>query len=182
MDKLVRGAAAALFVLSLPALAEDVTTLSPNEITIHSKRPQLGLSDEQRGAIETALETENTEQKTPPDYQPKVGAAIPLTMTLDVMPQTLIHQQPSLAQYGYAKLARDLLVIDPMKKTVIAVIQRQSPTRGRDITPADWAATRGRELTGQPAQSTSGQNTPEPAGDSGDKKNGTEATPAEKSD
>ncbi len=179
MDKLVCGATAVLFMLSLPVLAEDEMTLSPNTITINSKRPELALDDAQRKAIAAALETENTEQKTPSNFQPEIGAAIPLTMTLDVMPQTLIQRQPSLAQYGYAKLARDVLVIDPMKKTIIAVLQRQSPTSGSDMTPTSWAASRGRELTGQAPQSANGASTPEPAGDSGDKKNGTEATPAE---
>jgi len=168
-----------LALISHSALAED-KTLDPNEITVDGKRAQLQLNDKQRTAIETALETENTEQKTPQNFEPKVGGTIPLTMTLDVMPETLVQREPSLKQYGYAKLAKDVLVIDPLKKTIIAVLPRKSPTSGKDLSPGDWAATRGRELTGQPPTSTGQGQMPEPAGDSGDKKNGTEATPNEK--
>jgi hypothetical protein len=73
-----------------------------------------------------------------------------------------------------------VLVIDPLKKTIIAVLPRKSPTSGKDISPGNWAATRGRELTGQAPEANDEPTAPEPAGDSGDKKNGTEATPNEK--
>lgn len=176
MKILVYGSTLTVLVLMSPALAQD-KTLDPNGITVASQRPQLALSDQQRTAIQNALETENTEQKTPPNFEPKVGEAIPPTMTLDVMPETLIQSEPSLKQYGYAKLAKDVLVIDPMKKTIIAVLPRKSPTGGKDLAPADWAKTRGRELTGQaPESSPSSAPAHEPAGDSGDKSNGNEAT------
>jgi hypothetical protein len=176
MRTLAYGSALTVLVLMSPALAQD-KTLDPNEITVASQRQQLGLSDQQRTAIQTALETENTEQKTPPNFEPKVGGTIPGTMTLDVMPETLIQNEPSLKQYGYAKLAKDVLVIDPMKKTIIAVLPRKSPTNGKDLAPADWAKTRGRELTGQaPESGSSSAPMHEPAGDSGDKKNGNEVT------
>ena len=170
---------AVLVVLSFPALAQN-NTLDPNAITVDSKRPQLQLSDQQRNAIQNALETENTEQKTPQKFEAKVGEAVPLTMTVDVMPESLVQGDPALKQYGYAKLAKDVLVIDPLKKTVIAVLPRKSPTSGKDLPPGDWAATRGRELTGQAPVSGASDTTPPAAGDSGDKKNGTEATTQEK--
>jgi len=176
MKILVYGSALTVLILMSPVLAQD-KTLDPNGITVDSKRPQLGLTDQQRTAIQNALETENTEQKTPANFQPKVGDTIPGTMTLDVMPEPLIQSEPSLKQYGYAKLAKDVLVIDPMKKTIIAVLPRKSPTSGKDLAPPDWAKTRGRELTGQAPESGSGSEPAhEPAGDSGDKSNGTEAT------
>lgn len=170
MKTLLYVAMLTMVLMSGPVLAQD-KTLDPNEITVASQRSQLALSDQQRNAIQNALETENTEQKTPPNFEPKVGKTIPLTMTLDVMPETLIQSEPSLKQYGYAKLAKDVLVIDPMKKTIIAVLPRKSPSGGKDLAPADWARTRGRELTGQaPESGSSAAPMHEPAGDSGDKK------------
>lgn len=180
MKTLMYSATAALVLLSMPALAQD-KTLDPNVITVDAQRPQLQLNDHQRTAIQDALETENTEQKAPDKFEPKVGDALPATMTLDAMPEPLIQREPSLKQYGYAKLSKDVLVLDPMKKTIIAVIPLKVPTTGKAEAPADWAKTRGRELTGQAPEPTTGtapQN--EPAGDSGDKKNGNEATTQEK--
>jgi hypothetical protein len=69
-----------------------------------------------------------------------------------------------------------------MKNTIIAVLPLKSPTSGKDEAAADWAKTRGRELTGQAPEATTGSSSPamEPAGDSGDKKNGNEAPTHEK--
>lgn len=179
MKTLMYSAAIALGVVSSTALAQD-KTLDPNGITADVQRPPLQINDQQRTAIQEALETENTEQKMPPKFEPKVGEALPITIKPDVMPESLVQREPSLKQYGYAKLPKDLLVVDPMKKTIIAVLPRKSPTSGKNVTPTDWAAQRGRELTGQAPESTDAAQSHEPAGDSGDTKNGTEATSQEK--
>jgi len=178
--KTIMACGGALALLSTAALAQDKTTLEPNKLTVESKRPPLQLSDKQRAAIEQGLASENTQQKTPPRFEAKVGVPIPQSMTLDVMPPKLVQQEPSLQPYGYAKLAKEVLVIDPMKKTIVAVIPRQQPASGKDLKPADWAARRGRELTGQAPEPAANAQAPEPAGDSGDKSNGNEQTPNEK--
>ena len=180
MKTLMYSAAAALVLLSMPALAQD-KTLDPNVITVDAQRPQLQLNDQQRTAIQNALETENTEQKAPDKFEPKVGDALPATMTVDAMPEPLIQREPSLKQYGYAKLSKDVLVLDPMKKTIIAVIPLKVPTTGKAEAPADWAKTRGRELTGQAPEPTTGT-APQmsPPAYSGEKKNGNEAETQEK--
>ena len=167
--------AAALLLMSAPAIAQSDKTLDPNQITVQAKRPPLQLDAKQSDAIQTALVTVNTEQKTPKNFQPKVGDAIPTSLHVEAMPQDLVRREPSLEPYGYAKLAKNLLVIDPMKKTIVAILPRVSPTTGQDTAPADWAKTKGRELTGQaPEPASSSQPSHEPAGDSGDKSNGTE--------
>ena len=166
-------ACGALALLSTAALGQTGASVAPNKLTVESKRPPLQLNDKQRAAIEQGLVGENTQQKTPPKFEAKPGAPIPGTLKVDVMPPQLVEQEPSLQPYGYAKLAKEVLVIDPMKKTIVAVIPRRQPASGKDITPGDWASTRGRELTGQAPQPATGADRPlEPAGDSGDVKNG----------
>jgi len=180
MKPLLCSAATALALLSSPALAQD-KTLDPNGITVDAKRQPLQLNDQQRSAIQDVLETENSQQKTPSKFEPKVGETLPGTVKVDAMPARLIQREPSLKQYGYAKLSENVLVIDPMKKTIIAVIPLKAPTTGKADTPVDWANTRGRELTGQaPKSTTNTEPQHEPAGDSGDTKNGNEATTREK--
>ena len=104
-------------------------------------------------------------------------------MTLDVMPERLVAREPSLQPFGYGQdTAKDVLVIDPMKKTIIAILPRQSPTSGKDLPATDWAATRGRELTGQaPEQQAAKDEAPGASGDSGDRSNGNEKNANEKS-
>lgn len=186
MKTLLCGAAA-LVLLSLPATAQDNVrsdkTVQPNELTQQAKRPQLTLDDRQSAAIREALVAEHTQQKTPKDFQPQVGAALPKTMKVDVMPQALTRRDPALKQYGYAKTATDILVLDPMHKTIIAVVPRKFPAdaKAKPETGTDWAKTKGRELTGQaPETSDPGAQSPEPAGDSGDVSNGNEGNAKEK--
>ena len=172
--------AAALMLLAAPAFARD-NAVQPNQLTVQAKRPPLQLSDQQRAAIQKAVAAENTQQKTPPNFQPKAGDTLPKTMTLDVMPEHAVAQNPSLQPFGYAKTAKDVLVIDPMNKKIIAVLPRQNPATGKAATPVDWAQGKGRELTGQaPEAPAASQQQPEPAGDAGDKKNGNEQNANEK--
>ena len=179
--KILMCGAAGLMLLSLPAAAENSANIEPNQMTAAVKRPTLEINDQQRAVIQAGLAAENTQQNAPDKFEPKVGDTIPLSMNVDVMPEDLVRREPSLQPYGYAKLAKQVLVIDPMKKTIIAVLPRSAPTSGKDEPPADWAATRGRELTGQAPEPLADKNqAPEPAGDSGDKANGTEKNAKEK--
>ena len=177
MTRILLCGAAAVVLLAAPAAAQnsDSKTIDPVELSKQVKSPSAQLSDQQRDAIQNGLVAEHTEQKTPPNFQPQVGAPLPTTMTVDVMPQALIRAQPSLKEYGYAKTAREILVLDPLKKTIVAVIPRKFPTDAKadSKTPADWADTKGRELTGQaPIATGNADHFPEPAGDSGDVANG----------
>jgi hypothetical protein len=43
------------------------------------------------------------------------------------MPSPLINQEPVLKQYDFVKLENQLLVVDPMDSTVVAIIPRKFP-------------------------------------------------------
>jgi hypothetical protein len=148
MKTLIYGAAA-LALLTLPALAQDKATVLPNKLTVDAaQRPLLQLDDRQNGEIRAAVEREDSAQNAPTDFQAAVGGIVPKDLTVHPMPLALLERVPSLKQYGYAKVADQVLVIDPMKKTIVAV------------------------LPGAGGGSTTGSGVMEPAGDSGDKSNG----------
>jgi len=166
--------AAALLMLSAPAAAQDKTQ-DPDTLTLQARRPPLTLKQTQRAVIMDALATENTQQKAPPNFTPEPGGALPSSMTVDAMPARALARDPSLQPFGYAKTAQDVLVIDPMTRTIVAVLPRADAVGGKDVTPAEWADRKGRELTGQAPQDPPASAQPqEPAGDSGDKNNGNE--------
>lgn len=185
MRKLHYGAAA-LALLCVPALAQVNAqdskaatqrgkTLDPVELSIHEKKPALKLDDNMRAEILNGLVEAHTQQKTPPDFAPQVGQPLTMHMKVDVFPPALVQRQPVLKQYGYAKTAKGILLLDPMNRKILAVLPRKWPATGKAPAPADWAGTRGRELTGQaPNAPTSSHEAPQPAGDSGDVKNGNE--------
>ena len=120
---------AALILLAVPTAAQNnKPTIQPNELTASAKRkPPLALGDEQRREIQDALVTAHSAQKTPDKFEAKVGEKIPTKLKLDAMPESLISQQPALKQYYFVKLDSDLLVVDPMDRTVVAVIPRKFP-------------------------------------------------------
>ncbi len=183
MTRMLLCGAAVVALLAVPAAAQnnDSKTIDPIELSKEVKGPPAQLSDQQKDAIQNALVAEHTQQKTPANFKPQIGQPLPQTMKVDAMPQDLIRAQPSLKEYGYAKTASDILVLDPMKKTIVAVLPRKFPTDAKadSKSPADWADTRGRELTGQAPKAGNNDHFPEPAGDSGDLKNGNDKSTQE---
>ena len=162
MRTLLLSGAAALALLTAPAFspafAQDNVrsdkTVQPHDLEA-AKRPPLKVDDKQQAAIREGLVAEHTQQKTPDGFQPKVGDALPKIMKVDVMPQELTRREPSLKEYGYAKTASDILLLDPMSKKIVAVIPRKFPAdaNAKSPTPADWADKHVQEMTGQKPQS-----------------------------
>jgi hypothetical protein len=128
--KIIAPYSAAMFILlTVPAAAQDKKpTVQPNELTVEvQKKPPLQLSEQQRVKIQDALVTAHSAQKTPDKFVAKVGDQIPTKLKLDAMPAPLINQEPVLKQYDFVKLDNELLVVDPMNKTIVAVIPRKFP-------------------------------------------------------
>jgi len=120
---------ASLIVLAVSANAQNnVPPIQPDELTTAAKtKPPLQLSDEQRRKIQDALVTAHSAQKTPDNFEAKIGTKVPLKLKFDAMPAPLINEEPVLKQYDFVKLDNDLLVVDPMDSTVVAVIPRKFP-------------------------------------------------------
>lgn len=152
MKTLIYGAAAVLTVIALPAAAQNKPTVEPTKLMEQGpQQPALQLDDQQKGAVVAAAAKEDTAQKAPKDFQPAVGGTVPKEVTVQPMPLGLLEKVPSLKQYGYATVDDKVLVIDPMKKAIVAVLPGANG-----------------------GSSTAGSGAPmEPAGDSGDKPNGT---------
>jgi Protein of unknown function (DUF1236) len=120
---------AALVLLTLSASAQDnKLTIQPNELTPSAnQKPPLQLSDEQRRKIQEALVTAHSAQKTPDKFEAKVGEKVPTQLKLDAMPQSLANEELVLKQYDFVKLDNNVLLVDPMNSTVVAVIPRKFP-------------------------------------------------------
>lgn len=168
MRGMLLGGAAALALLAVPATAQNSATIDPSRLTAEAKKPPLQLNDQQRAAIQNALVAEHTQQKAPKDFKPQVGATPPKGIKIDVMPQALAHQLPVLKEYGYAKTASDILVIDPMSKGIVAVIPRKysNDANAKSPTPAEWWQSHAQQLTGRAPQDAGNEGqSPQQAGD-----------------
>jgi hypothetical protein len=120
---------ASLIVLAVSANAQNkAPPIQPDELTTTAKaKPPLQLSDDQRRKIQDALVTAHSAQKTPDNFEAKIGTKVPTKLKLDAMPAPLINEEPVLKQYDFVKLDNELLVVDPMDSTVVAVIPRKFP-------------------------------------------------------
>jgi hypothetical protein len=120
---------AVLILLAVPASAQTTTsTIQPNELNATAKQKlPLQLSEQQRREIQDALVTAHSAQKTPDKFEAKIGVKVPTKLKLDAMPAPLINREPTLKQYDFVKLERELLVVDPMDSTIVAVIPRKFP-------------------------------------------------------
>ena len=128
MKTLLCGSAA-LFLFAVSAMAQNTNApIQPDELTTTAKqKPPLQLSDQQRRKIQDALVAAHSAQKTPDKFEVKVGVKVPTALKLDALPAPLINQEPVLKQYDFVKLDYDLLLVDPMDSTVVAVIPRKFP-------------------------------------------------------
>ena len=128
MKNLLCCSAALMLVMGSATAQNNKPTIQPNALTDSAKqKPPLQLSDQQRRKIQDALVTAHSAQKTPDKFEAKVGEKVPTKLKLDAMPAPLINQEPVLKQYDFVKLDNDLLVVDPMDSTIVAVIPRKFP-------------------------------------------------------
>jgi hypothetical protein len=104
-----------------------ICSVRENAVLVVAGVQVVGSPCEQRRKIQDALVTAHSAQKTPEKFEAKVGEKVPTTLKLDAMPSPLINQEPVLKQYDFVKLDNDLLVVDPMDSTVVAVIPLKFP-------------------------------------------------------
>jgi hypothetical protein len=117
------GAVACLiFAVQEPAAASALSEARANS---QVKAP-LQLTDSQRQQVVQAVNQKSTDDTLPSGFHPATGAAVPSQKKLPLhpLPRPLIYQVPVLRQYYYAKLPKNVLIVDPMTRKVVDVIAR----------------------------------------------------------
>lgn len=87
-------------------------------------KPPLTLTDAQRARVVDAVSKEDTLAKLPDGFAPAVGMKIPTQKKLAAhpLPRPLVYDVPQLKQYSYARLPDRVLIIDPMKQEIAAIL------------------------------------------------------------
>ena len=116
-------AALAIGLAGGPAIAQLHSSTGTVADPIAATLP-LALTPAQRQRVIAAVTKEDTLDKLPPDYQPAIGAKIPTQKQLAAhpLPRPLVYEVPQLKQYYYARLPDRVLIIDPMKREVAAIL------------------------------------------------------------
>ena len=58
----------------------------------------------------------------PEGFTATVGAVVPASIRLRPLPRNAVKQVPELEAYDYAILPDQVLIVDPVAKTIVAVI------------------------------------------------------------
>ena len=122
---------ALLLAMSVSAPAADDTRgaveQSGGSLPQNPSLPKLNLNDDQRQQIRQTLLTKHTEVKSAEDFTPKIGAKLPTDVNPDGLPSELTQQVPQLADYGYAKMKDQILLINEMTGEIVDVIPESQP-------------------------------------------------------
>jgi hypothetical protein len=85
--------------------------------------PRLDLSESQRQAIYQSISTRQAKKDTaPPGFRPAVGAQVPASIELEPLPKAITELVPKTADYQYAFVANQVLIVDPRSRTVVELI------------------------------------------------------------
>ncbi len=111
--------------LSTPSQTTDAKALSsgdpPGEVSLSSMQKSVIA----RGAIAQA-------QSAASDFHPSMGAIAPQSLRLYAFDHNVEGLVPAAEEYDYVKLpSKDVLLVDPKSRKVVAVIERKDATGGK---------------------------------------------------
>ena len=84
---------------------------------------QLSLSADQKQAIWNSV-AKNKSAMAPANFQASIGANVPAQIALRSLPSTLSKQVPDAKKYRYAKIADEVVLVDPSTHKVIDIIKQ----------------------------------------------------------
>jgi hypothetical protein len=131
----VAGAGVTLYPGPVQAAGEHGEVVLSDHGTVLQKQspPPLALSDSQRQQVRQAVDLHGTSQtltskttKSAKDFAPSIGAQIPPGFKPHSLPRPLIYKIPVLRSYEYVKFKEQVLIVDPMKHTIVDMFPLQA--------------------------------------------------------
>ena len=109
--------------------AHGAVEQSGGNISQSPSLPKLNLNTAQREQVRQALLTKHTEvefrlkaTKSAKDFTPKIGAKLPMGVKPDGLPSELTQKIPQLADYGYAKMKDQILIVNGLTGKIAEII------------------------------------------------------------
>jgi hypothetical protein len=112
-----------LLLCAAPVAAAGAAAQTPQPTDAPHDVPDLKLSPEQKHTIYEALagpQAKNNPQ--PPGFRPAPGAHVPEAIKLEPMPKVVTDLVPKMADYQFAVVSRQVIIVDPHTNTVIEAI------------------------------------------------------------
>lgn len=82
----------------------------------------LKLTNTQERVVYLSVTQRRTRPSAPEGFTAAVGAVVPASIRLRPLPRNAVKQVPELEAYDYAILPDQVLIVDPVAKTIVAVI------------------------------------------------------------
>jgi hypothetical protein len=105
-----------------------------NNVRQNPSLPKLNLTNAQREEVRNILLKRNTqiefrtkETKPAAGFEPKIGAKLPAAIKPTGIPGELRQQIPQLADYGYARLKDQILLVNAMTGKIAEIIPETPP-------------------------------------------------------
>jgi hypothetical protein len=105
-----------------------------NMVPQNPSLPKVKLDPAQREQVRQSLLIKNTEvefrlktTKSAKDFTPKIGAKLPKGVKADGLPSALTQQIPQLADYGYAKMKDQILIVNELTGKIAEIIPEKQP-------------------------------------------------------
>jgi hypothetical protein len=96
---------------------------------------ELSLTTQQKQTIAQSVQTERA-QPAPTGFLPRVGAAVPQSLTMRQLPSTVTAQVPAARDLQFAKLdSNEVLLIDPKDRRVAEIIAPMGTTGAAPASP-----------------------------------------------
>jgi len=139
MRRMTALAVALLFAAAIPAAAQTSGSGQPTgpdepQTHLNTKLAPINLDEAQQQQIRAALAGKQNQvefklKTTKPlkNFQPAVGVKAPPHLPTQGFPVSLTQKLPQLHGYKYCKFNGQLLVINPMTKTIVSVFALQKP-------------------------------------------------------
>jgi len=113
-----------------PAMAQTPpTTPGAEDHITHAPPPaqplsQLQLTPEQRATILNAVRRDNTKVVSPVSFVASVGAPVPPSIELYLLPDSVISQVPEAKVVKYTTVQNQIVLVDPTSMRVVEVISQ----------------------------------------------------------
>ena len=100
-------------------------TLAQTPAADSSAGPALVLSAAQRQTIYQSVSATQKNNPAPPGFRVAVGAVVPSGIELEPVPATLASLIPETAHHDVAMVEKQVMLVDPRSRRVVAVVVAQ---------------------------------------------------------
>jgi hypothetical protein len=110
----------------IPSAQNDTAQFNPT-VAEKDKQPTvfwtLGLNDEKNLALLKSILRDATYPGKVQGLTPGLGELVPISLALYPLPDSAAGQMPNVQQYKFARVGKDILLVDPNIRAVVAVLK-----------------------------------------------------------